>query len=73
MPLRSPEIPSYEDSPRADRPGIVTDWDFISKDDPRAPSVHCSTIAVVGSVRYVTWFGGSHEGARDVKIWRVGR
>ncbi|KAK8853495.1 hypothetical protein IAR55_004202 [Kwoniella newhampshirensis] len=45
------------------------DREFIFKDDPRQPEVHCSTVQVASGVVYATWFGGSREGHSDVKIW----
>lgn len=64
----APQVPTYADCPRTDKPGVVT-REFVSKDDERARAVHCTNIAVAGSVRYSTWFGGSKEGATDNQIW----
>ncbi|AAW43695.1 hypothetical protein CNBE2920 [Cryptococcus deneoformans B-3501A] len=43
--------------------------EYLFKDDPRQPEVHCSTIQAACGVEYVTWFGGTKEGTSDVKIW----
>ena len=63
-----PKVPTYADCARTDKPAIVT-AEFVSKDDERAPAVHCTNIAVAGGVKYSTWFGGSYEGSTDNQIW----
>lgn len=64
----APQVLTYANCPRTDKPGVVT-REFVSKDDERARAVHCTNIAVAGGVRYSTWFGGSKEGATDNQIW----
>lgn len=66
----APKVPTYAECVRTDKPALVT-REFVSKDDERAPSIHCTNIAVAGGVRYSTWFGGSKEGATDNQIWLV--
>lgn len=66
----APIIPTYANCVRTDKPGLVI-REFVSKDDERAPAIHCTNIAVAGGVRYTTWFGGSYEGATDTQIWSV--
>jgi len=64
----APEVPALATCPHTDKPALVT-RQFVSKDDERAPSVHCTNIAAAGGVKYSTWFGGSKEGATDNQIW----
>lgn len=64
----APRVPTLAECPRTDEPGVVT-RELVSKDDDRAPSIHCTNIAVAGGVKYSTWFGGSKEGATDNQIW----
>jgi hypothetical protein len=66
----APTVASLAECPRTAIPAVVT-REFVSKDDSRAPSIHCTNIAVAGGVRFSTWFGGSYEGATDNKIWYV--
>ena len=66
----APKVPSYTECPRTDKPAHVT-REFISLDDERGPSIHCTNIAVAGGVRYATWFGGSYEGSTDIQVWSV--
>jgi hypothetical protein len=66
----APQIPTYAECPRTDKPALVT-RESVSKDDERAPAIHCTNIAVAGGVKYSTWFGGSYEGSVDTKIWSV--
>ncbi|ORX38975.1 BNR repeat-like domain-domain-containing protein [Kockovaella imperatae] len=65
---QQPTIPPFAEVPKTATSGKIT-AEFVTKDDARAPSVHCSTIAVAGGIRYLAWFGGSGEGKPDVKIW----
>lgn len=44
---------------------------IVCYDDPRFPGVHCSSIQAAKRRLYCVWFGGSKEGASDVKIWCV--
>jgi hypothetical protein len=44
---------------------------FITKDDPRFKHLHCTTIQATHGKQYATFFGGSFEGADDIKIWQV--
>ncbi|CAN9249900.1 unnamed protein product [Alternaria alternata] len=64
----APEVPIYAQCARTGIPALVTP-ECVSKDDERAPAIHCTNIAVAGGVRYSTWFGGSYEGSIDTKIW----
>lgn len=66
----APEVPTYAQCARTSIPALVTP-ECVSKDDERAPAIHCTNIAVAGRVRYSTWFGGSYEGSKDTKIWSV--
>jgi hypothetical protein len=66
----APEVPIYAQCARTGIPALVTP-ECVSKDDERAPAIHCTNIAVAGGVRYSTWFGGSYEGSIDTKIWSV--
>ncbi|KAJ5378894.1 neuraminidase [Penicillium cosmopolitanum] len=64
----APKVPTYAECARTDKPALVTP-ESVSKDDERAPAIHCTNIAVAGGVKYSTWFGGSYEGSIDTKIW----
>lgn len=64
----APKVPTLAECARTDVPASVTP-ESVSKDDERAPAIHCTNIAVAGGVKYSTWFGGSYEGSTDTKIW----
>ncbi|KAF2447365.1 glycoside hydrolase family 33 protein [Karstenula rhodostoma CBS 690.94] len=64
----APKVPTYTECARTDKSALVAP-ESVSKDDERAPAIHCTNIAVAGGVKYSMWFGGSYEGSTDTKIY----
>ena len=42
---------------------------FVVKDHPEFKHLHCTNIHVTKTRQYATWFGGTAEGAPDIKVW----
>jgi len=61
--------PGQDLTPNPKPPNVVRG--FVAKDDDRFPSLHCTNIQVTKTRQYATWFGGTAEGAEDVKVWCV--
>lgn len=64
------DLPPAQDLTPNSNPPTVTKG-FVAKDDPRFPNLHCTNVQVTRTKQYATWFGGSAEGADDIKVWQV--